>query len=72
MVINQFPIMQLNETRVSNKNTRGHFAEPPHLPHRHLLISPNIFGDLREPDVAVLSVVLTYAYSHSYQRRDVS
>lgn len=40
MVINQFPIMQLSETRVSNKNTRGHFTEPPHLPHRQLLISP--------------------------------
>lgn len=59
--------MQLNETRVSNKNTREHFAEPPHL-----LISPHIAGDLREPDVAVLLVVLTYAYSHSYQHRDVS
>lgn len=40
MVINQFPIMQLSETRVSNKNTRGHFTEPPHLPYRQLLISP--------------------------------
>lgn len=40
MVINQFPIMQLSETRVSNKNTRGHFTEPPHPPHRQLLISP--------------------------------
>lgn len=40
MVINQFPIMQLSETRVSNKNTRGHFTEPPQPPHRQLLISP--------------------------------
>lgn len=37
-VINQFPIMQLSETRVLNKNTRGHLAAPPQ---RHLAdVSP--------------------------------
>lgn len=49
MVINQFPIMQLNETRVSNKNTRVHFAAPPH---RLIPIIP-IADDLREPDEAL-------------------
>lgn len=65
MVINQFPIMQLSETRVSNKNTRVHrVPAPPHLLHRLRLVSPCCRWSQRTRRGTAIGNTLGYVLTH--------